>query len=251
MSKTIRSLSVYKNFLNELARLSAKAPRVTTMQAPLARPPKNLNMHLYKRHPFPGIPNHPPGSRQDMWERFLKIKSEQYCNRKAKAATASLDDGLDSAADEAFEEIDDAAIDRAIQDASLSSEQPSELASEGITESNTPVESTLIDPVVEGGDALITSDEIAYVEDIPLPRVLQRHIMKPNQQLTSASPLGKVVGYRIQVSGRKTTRTVTDTVRYGRLSTGQQGTSYVDFGKTSYVTRRGVTGVKVWIAYAT
>ena len=90
-----------------------------------------------------------------------------------------------------------------------------------------------------------------YIENVPLPRVIQRHIMQPIQQLTNASALGKITGFRLQVSGRKTTRTQSETVRYGRLATGQQGQSYVDFGRSSYVTRRGVTGVKVWISYAT
>ena len=78
---------------------------------------------------------------------------------------------------------------------------------------------------------------------IPLPNVIKRHILQPSQ--------GKVVGFRIEVKGRTGSRSARRCLAYGSLASGKVGMfgSFVDFGKSSYVTKRGVSGVKVWVQY--
>ncbi|TPX44212.1 hypothetical protein SeMB42_g04413 [Synchytrium endobioticum] len=261
-STSVSRLPIYKNFIDEMARISAKTPRISTWKAPLVRPPKNLNMHLYKRYPFPNIPNFPIGSRQDMWERFLRIKSEQHNHRIAKRAAASINyaysDDLSFEEDASSAEVQQGDDEAGVGDAFDDIEKKVDGTDKTIScnDGSNTIESSRRAGSPQAKTAEVhpledTTPTTQYIQNVPLPRVIQRHIMKPVQQLANVSALGKIVGFRIQVSGRKTTRTATDTVRYGRLATGQQGQSHVDFGRSSYVTRRGVTGVKVWISYAT
>ncbi|KAJ3087763.1 hypothetical protein HK102_010342 [Quaeritorhiza haematococci] len=90
----------------------------------------------------------------------------------------------------------------------------------------------------------------SFLTDIPLPRVLQRHIMLPSPPLSQETAQGKVTGFRIQVTGRRGTRSSKQIVSYGKLDTGSAGHSYVDFGRSHYVHKKGATGVKVWIGYS-
>jgi hypothetical protein len=87
---------------------------------------------------------------------------------------------------------------------------------------------------------------------IPLPRNIQRHCLSPIASLENESSMGKIVGFRIEVKGRVGSRSMRRAVNYGSLDVGKIGPmtgTYVDFGRSNYVTKRGVTGVKVWIAY--
>ncbi|KAI9096574.1 hypothetical protein DFS34DRAFT_650667 [Phlyctochytrium arcticum] len=84
--------------------------------------------------------------------------------------------------------------------------------------------------------------------DIPLPSVLTRHIHLPSPTLSSASALGKITGFRMEITGRRGSRSSTQRFAYGRLGTTDMN-SYVDFGKSYFVHKKGVTGVKVWVGY--
>jgi hypothetical protein len=91
----------------------------------------------------------------------------------------------------------------------------------------------------------------SLVSGIPIPTVLKRHCLVPNPSLIS--PIGKVIGFRIEVKGRTGSRSARRIMHYGVLNSGKTGAmtgSYLDFAKSTYVTKRGATGVKVWIAYA-
>ncbi|KAJ3020919.1 hypothetical protein HKX48_009523 [Thoreauomyces humboldtii] len=94
-----------------------------------------------------------------------------------------------------------------------------------------------------------SSDQPPTLTDIPLPSVLQRHIYLPSPSLAKETQLGKITGFRIEVTGRRGTRSATQRFGYGRLGTGNVGGAYVDFAKSLYVHKKGVTGVKVWIGY--
>ena len=95
-------------------------------------------------------------------------------------------------------------------------------------------------------------DSLYKNEKIPLPSVLTRHCVTPVSSLMGESALGKVIGFRIEVKGRVGSRSMRRAVNYGVLDSGKIGPltgTMVDFGKSSYVTKRGESGVKVWIAY--
>ncbi|KAI8588151.1 hypothetical protein BDZ88DRAFT_422703 [Geranomyces variabilis] len=88
-----------------------------------------------------------------------------------------------------------------------------------------------------------------YLRDIPLPTVLTRHIHLPSPALSKQTQLGKITGFRIEVTGRRGTRSSTQRFAYGRLGTGNVGGAYVDFAKSVWVNKKGATGVKVYIGY--
>ena len=95
-------------------------------------------------------------------------------------------------------------------------------------------------------DSLYSSDKI------PIPSVLHRHLLTPISPLVQETAIGKVVGFRIEVKGRVGSRSMRRSVNYGVLDSGKIGPltgTLVDFGKSSFVTKRGESGVKVWIAY--
>jgi hypothetical protein len=94
-----------------------------------------------------------------------------------------------------------------------------------------------------------TSD-VAQVTNVPLPHVLRRHILAPSSTLGKESNAGKIAGYRIEVNGRRGSRSVKSVVSYGKLDSKDLVGSGVDFARSHFVTKRGSTGVKVWIAYA-
>jgi hypothetical protein len=90
------------------------------------------------------------------------------------------------------------------------------------------------------------------VTGVPIPTVLKRHCLSPVPSLENQSAKGKVIGFRIEVKGRTGSRSARRIMHYGILNSGKTGSltgSFVDFGKSTYVTKRGATGVKVWIAY--
>ncbi|KAJ3186659.1 hypothetical protein HDU85_007479 [Gaertneriomyces sp. JEL0708] len=92
-------------------------------------------------------------------------------------------------------------------------------------------------------------EQSTILRDIPLPAVLMKHIHQPSPTLSQGKSLGKITGFRIEVTGRRGTRSSTQRLAYGRLGTGDIGGSTVDFARSLYVHKKGVTGVKVWIGY--
>ena len=95
-------------------------------------------------------------------------------------------------------------------------------------------------------------DNLYKSDLVPLPQVLQRHMLTPITCLMEQSAMGKIIGFRIEVKGRVGSRSMRRSVNYGVLDSGKIGPltgTLVDFGKSSYVTKRGESGVKVWIAY--
>ncbi len=72
----------------------------------------------------------------------------------------------------------------------------------------------------------------------------------PSFNLGEGSGLNKITGFRIQVTGRRGTRSSKQIFSYGKLDTGSPGSSYVDFARSQYVLKKGVTGVKVWVGYS-
>jgi ribosomal protein S3 len=89
-----------------------------------------------------------------------------------------------------------------------------------------------------------------FVQDIPLPRCLVRHITNPSYCLSNATSLGKITGYRIEVTGRRGTRSSKQTVSHGKIDNPDIGASYADFARSWYVHKKGVSGVKVWVGYS-
>lgn len=120
------------------------------------------------------------------------------------------------------------------------------------------------------------------VNDIPLPRCIVRHLQHPHPLLLSPtsklsaitslalnaaasaggserSAVGgnaaivtlptKVRGFRVDVRGRKGPRSLVQVIKYGKLGLKRFSTDYVDFGKSYYLHKLGITGVKAWVAY--
>ena len=96
-------------------------------------------------------------------------------------------------------------------------------------------------PVEEGNEE--------YCQDIPLPNSIKHHMLYPSSPLLNGSASGKIMGFRIQVKGRKGSRSVKQIVSYGKLDSNNSGKSFVDFGRSVYVHKRGSTGIKVTIGY--
>ena len=94
-----------------------------------------------------------------------------------------------------------------------------------------------------------TLDKTGELDNMPLPKVLVRQIVYPSPSLLNSSKDGKLCGYRVTVTGRRGTRTSTQTVNYGRLHTGSIDSSAVDFGLASFVGKRGSTGVRAWVSF--
>lgn len=86
--------------------------------------------------------------------------------------------------------------------------------------------------------------------EIPLPKAILRAIANPSLPLLHGSAVGKIVGFKIQTKGRKGSRSVTSAVSYGRLGAGDSARSPLDYGKSYFVGKKGSTGVKVWVGYA-
>jgi ribosomal protein S3 len=58
-----------------------------------------------------------------------------------------------------------------------------------------------------------------------------------------------VLGYRIIVTGRRGSRSSKQVVSFGRLDS-RVGASWLDFGSSHLVTKKGAMGVRVWILYS-
>ena len=99
---------------------------------------------------------------------------------------------------------------------------------------------------------LLMQQQKAMGLDVPLPNVIMRHMAHPLPYLKEEMPNLKVVGFRIEIKGRMGTRSRRRTMFYGRMDLKDihplSGT-FVDYGKSHYVTKFGSTGVRVWVTY--
>ncbi|KAJ3288680.1 hypothetical protein HK104_008036 [Borealophlyctis nickersoniae] len=91
--------------------------------------------------------------------------------------------------------------------------------------------------------------EQQFVRDLPLPKVLIRHIREPSNLLDAGSSAGKILGFRIQLKGRVGTRSRKQMFFYGKLEQRESDRSHVDFAKSQFTAKNGANGVKVWVAY--
>ncbi|TPX66251.1 hypothetical protein SpCBS45565_g04587 [Spizellomyces sp. 'palustris'] len=114
-----------------------------------------------------------------------------------------------------------------------------EYATSGLPPTSTSVE----------GDQQPQELQQKFRTDIPLPNIITRHIHLPSPTLDAKSAIGKITGFRIEVTGRRGTRSSTQRFAYGKLGTGNVGGAYVDFARSLYVHKKGATGIKVWIGY--
>ncbi|ORY17362.1 hypothetical protein BCR33DRAFT_709531 [Rhizoclosmatium globosum] len=99
------------------------------------------------------------------------------------------------------------------------------------------------------GPTAAKADDKPQLADVPIPHVLRRHVLAPSQQAASQSPVGKVLGFRIEVNGKMGTRSNRKIVHYGKLGSNDSHNSMLDFGKASFFNKKGATGVKAWVAY--
>lgn len=90
---------------------------------------------------------------------------------------------------------------------------------------------------------------VPYLTDIPLPVCLRRQVEQPHYALTHETGLNRILGFRIEVKGRRGSRSMKSGLSYGRLDRSAAGSSHVDFAKSFFVSKRGISGVKVWINY--
>ena len=107
-------------------------------------------------------------------------------------------------------------------------------------------------PVTPPTPTLFPPKPFSLNNKIPLPTVLTRHLVKPQQNLETMTNQGKVLGFRIEVKGRRGTRSSRQVVLYGKLNMGLTNGingSKVDFGRSVFITKRGSNGVKVYIQY--
>ncbi|KAI8804302.1 hypothetical protein BJ742DRAFT_871997 [Cladochytrium replicatum] len=94
------------------------------------------------------------------------------------------------------------------------------------------------------------SKHVAMITDLPLPHVLRRHIQDPSSSLATNKESRPVLGFRIQMNGKRGLRSAKTVMQWGSMATSSVGSSYVDYAKASFVDKRGASGIKVWVAYA-
>lgn len=95
-----------------------------------------------------------------------------------------------------------------------------------------------------------TDPKSTFASDVPLPNVLKRESAGPNACLTAGSALGKVLGYRIIVTGRRGSRSSKQVISFGKLDSRKISSSWLDYGSSHLVTKKGSMGVRVWILYS-
>ncbi|KAJ3041125.1 hypothetical protein HDV00_009839 [Rhizophlyctis rosea] len=88
-----------------------------------------------------------------------------------------------------------------------------------------------------------------YLTDIPLPFNLLKHIRQPCSTFDSGSPVNRILGFKIQSKGRRGDRSVKQVYSYGKLAQTDTANSMMDFARSHFITKKGATGVKVWITY--
>jgi hypothetical protein len=96
-------------------------------------------------------------------------------------------------------------------------------------------------------DNLWKSTETDYLTNVPLPTCLMK-MMSQEPAFFTASPK-KITGFRIQVKGRRGLRSQKSVLTFGKMGIKEMDRTFVDFGRTAFVGRRGSNGVKVWIGY--
>jgi hypothetical protein len=99
---------------------------------------------------------------------------------------------------------------------------------------------------------LLSEKYNSVLKGIPIPKVITRHILQPIKNLETETGLGKVVGFKIEAKGRTGSRSMKRGLSYGMLDGGMISSvngSLVDYAQSAYTTKRGATGVKVWVQY--
>ncbi|TPX60222.1 hypothetical protein PhCBS80983_g01895 [Powellomyces hirtus] len=202
----------YTKLMKEFARVNSYAPK--------GKVPRNYNYDKYVEIPFRDPATESGSSASALYNIPLRQKSELYAASGALGRVAGLNDSNNNN--------------------STSSNTSASLSSSSTTSSaNTPPQ-----PPSQHSDSATE-----YLQNIPLPTVLTRHIVLPSPSLANGTHLGKITGFRIEVTGRRGTRSATTRFGYGRLGTGNVGAAYVDFARSLLVNKKGATGVKVWIGY--
>ncbi|KAI8821029.1 uncharacterized protein EV422DRAFT_506249 [Fimicolochytrium jonesii] len=220
----------YSHFLRELSKVSAYAPR--------GKAPKLYNYHQYIPHPFAQQPSPTSAaatatSVKALMQTPLRLRSERYARSGRygpgvvlKVAETHTPEG---------ETDGEAAVGGGASTAESDAVGPS-----SAPQSTEQVLTASIPNVPRTAE---------YLTDIPLPAVLTRHIHMPSPTLQNGNAVGKITGFRIEVTGRRGNRSATQRYGYGRLGSGSVADSYVDFAKSLLVNKKGSTGVKVWIGY--
>ena len=85
-----------------------------------------------------------------------------------------------------------------------------------------------------------------YLDDIPLPKILTRHLLNPSRSLQDQ---GGVMGMRFIFSARVGGKSGKITLGRGKIGAKSFDLSNVDYGKSFYVEKLGVSGLKAWVSY--
>ncbi len=85
-----------------------------------------------------------------------------------------------------------------------------------------------------------------YCQNIPLPKILTKHLMRPSASLMDR---GKLIGFRIQTSARIGGKSGSVQMSRGRIGSKSFDLANPDYGKSIYVEKLGVSGIKVWTSY--
>lgn len=101
----------------------------------------------------------------------------------------------------------------------------------------------------QSGLQFVEQKECDYLTDIPIPNCLKKHLASPSTILSEGNPANRVIGFRIEMKGRRVSRTMKTMLFSGKIAR-SCGSAYVDSAKSHFVTKRGVTGIKVWINYS-
>ncbi|KAJ3328352.1 hypothetical protein HDU76_010127 [Blyttiomyces sp. JEL0837] len=216
---------LYVKFIRELRKINANAPR--------AKVPKLLNTHIMATSPFPTTAA--ALAQRDIESYEIKRKSEMYF--KSAHPVASLD------------LPEDVTTTSTTTTSSSTSSTPS-TSSESTTDSKSPIPPTSTPAAPPTTTTQSQSQSQTYLTDIPLPNVLYRHVILPSPTYATQNSVGKITGFRIEVNGRRGTRTNKQILYYGKLATKDSARTFVDFGKADFYNKKGSTGVKVWIGYA-
>ncbi|KAJ3099457.1 hypothetical protein HDU97_003032 [Phlyctochytrium planicorne] len=253
----------YIQFVTEMAKLSVNVPRI--------KPPKLLNYHQYIRSPFPDTR---PGAadRHAIAMADIKRRTDFYYATTQSVKPRDLDEldwneegeeseiklpealgdggGLASASRAQKEGDINFAVAEILkhQDLNASASKTAPDASVAPRDLN-PAAATQNSPKSSQKDADTEKPELATVTDIPLPRVIMRHVLSPSHLLATNSPIGKITGFRIEVNGRRGTRAARQVVHYGKLATKDSHNALVDYGRSSFFNKKGSTGVRIWIGY--
>ncbi|KAJ3119059.1 hypothetical protein HDU96_003234 [Phlyctochytrium bullatum] len=256
----------YLRYLGQMAKISARVPRIN--------PPKLLNYHHFVHSPFPDVR---PGAAEQHFVNTADIRRRsEFYNVAGEGIRAvrrlDLEEGEALWADEDGEEVMLSVEEVAGEEAQVKGELESELkglaelASEAstaevagaaaakkdsdipspsasskaeITSTDSPAILPTTPPLPETDAATQPAPQLELADDIPLPKVIMRHVYDPSPIIASNSPIGKIMGFRIEVNGRRGTRAMRQVMHYGKLATKDSDNSLVDFGRASYFNKKG------------